>query len=143
MEEGEALQYDPTAYDCMSSMALDWPCLSFDLLRDHLGAPRAAFPHTLFAAAGTQASQLKSNYLGVMKISNLAQGKHGQVRGPAGGRCSWWAVCGQQAGGRWRQATGGAGACEPGPELLTVRRSGQPALGTGGGGSGSGGAALQ
>ena len=54
MEEGEALQYDPSAYDCLSTMTLDWPCLSFDLLRDHLGAPRAAFPHTLFAVAGTQ-----------------------------------------------------------------------------------------
>jgi ribosome assembly protein RRB1 len=48
------LQYDPTVYDCMSSMSLDWPCLSFDVLRDHLGAPRAAFPHTLFMVAGTQ-----------------------------------------------------------------------------------------
>ena len=54
VEEGETLQYDPTAYDCMSAMGLDWPSLSFDLLRDHLGAPRAAFPHTLFMVAGTQ-----------------------------------------------------------------------------------------
>lgn len=38
----------------MSSMSLDWPSLSFDLLRDHLGAPRSAFPHTLFMVAGTQ-----------------------------------------------------------------------------------------
>lgn len=54
MEEGEALQYDPSVYDCMSAMSLDWPCLSFDVLRDHLGGPRAAFPHTLFMVAGTQ-----------------------------------------------------------------------------------------
>jgi hypothetical protein len=54
MEEGETLQYDPSVYDCMSSMSLDWPCLSFDVLRDHLGAPRSAFPHTLFMVAGTQ-----------------------------------------------------------------------------------------
>ena len=54
MGEGETLQYDPSVYDCMSAMSLDWPCLSFDVLRDHLGGPRAAFPHTLFMVAGTQ-----------------------------------------------------------------------------------------
>lgn len=27
VEEGEELQYDPTAYDCMHVMSLDWPCL--------------------------------------------------------------------------------------------------------------------
>ena len=80
MEDGETLQYDPTAYDCMSSMSLDWPSLSFDLLRDHLGAPRAAFPHTLFMVAGTQASSAKSNYLAVMKVSGLAAGKHVAAR---------------------------------------------------------------
>ena len=25
--EDEELQYDPTAYDCMHVMSLDWPCL--------------------------------------------------------------------------------------------------------------------
>ncbi|KAI3435911.1 hypothetical protein D9Q98_001969 [Chlorella vulgaris] len=75
LEEGETLQFDPTAYDCMSSMSLDWPSLSFDLLRDHLGAPRSAFPHTLFMVAGTQASSAKQNYLAVMKISSLGQTK--------------------------------------------------------------------
>lgn len=54
MEDGETLQYDPTVYDCMSTLTLDWPSLSFDLLRDHLGAPRTAFPHTLFMVSGTQ-----------------------------------------------------------------------------------------
>lgn len=60
MEDGETLQYDPSVYDCMSTMTLDWPCLSFDLLRDHLGAPRAAFPHTLFMVAGTQVGRCSS-----------------------------------------------------------------------------------
>ena len=27
VEDGEELQYDPTAYDCMHVMSLDWPCL--------------------------------------------------------------------------------------------------------------------
>eukprot|EP00887_Chlorella_sp_A99_P006376 scaffold3.g6376.t1 len=71
LEEGEALQYDPSVYDCMSSMRLDWPCLSFDLLRDHLGGPRSAFPHTLFLVAGTQAASAKQNYLAAAKVSGL------------------------------------------------------------------------
>ena len=25
--DDEELQYDPTAYDCMHVMSLDWPCL--------------------------------------------------------------------------------------------------------------------
>lgn len=27
VDEGEALQYDPTAYDCLHALTLDWPCL--------------------------------------------------------------------------------------------------------------------
>jgi ribosome assembly protein RRB1 len=77
LEEDETLQYDPTAYDCMSSMSLEWPSLSFDVVADALGDDRRAFPHTLFMVAGTQASSAKLNYLAVMKVSNLTQGKHG------------------------------------------------------------------
>lgn len=80
VEEGETLQYDPSVYDCLSTLTLDWPSLSFDLLRDHLGAPRAAFPHTLFMVAGTQASSAKSNYLAVMKVSSLALSKAAAAR---------------------------------------------------------------
>ena len=56
MADGEVLDYDPSVYDCLAAMRLDWPCLSFDVLRDHLGGPRSAYPHTLFMVAGTQAS---------------------------------------------------------------------------------------
>ena len=73
----ETLQYDPTAYDCMSSMSLEWPSLSFDIIPDNLGDDRRAFPHQLFMVAGTQASSVKLNYLAVMKVSNLTQGGHG------------------------------------------------------------------
>ena len=27
MEEGEVLDYDPSAYDCLHALSLDWPCL--------------------------------------------------------------------------------------------------------------------
>jgi len=77
IDDDEALQYDPTAYDCMSSMSLEWPSLSFDVVPDSLGDDRRAFPHTMFMIAGTQAASSKLNYLAVMKVSNLTQGKHG------------------------------------------------------------------
>jgi hypothetical protein len=29
LEEGEELQFDPTAYDCLHGFNLGWPCLRF------------------------------------------------------------------------------------------------------------------
>jgi len=29
LAEGEALDYDPTAYDCLHSFGLEWPCLRY------------------------------------------------------------------------------------------------------------------
>jgi hypothetical protein len=82
--EGEELDYDPTAYDCLHRFALEWPCLSFDLLRDGLGAPRAAFPHTVFMVAGTQAAQPRANHIAVLKLAALGQGRHGKRDKAAG-----------------------------------------------------------
>ena len=50
---------------------------SFDIVRDGLGGPRSAFPHTVTLAAGTQAASPKQNSLAIMKLSNLVQGRHG------------------------------------------------------------------
>lgn len=50
---------------------------SFDIVRDGLGGPRSAFPHTVTLAAGTQAATTKQNSLALMKLSNLVQGRHG------------------------------------------------------------------
>ena len=52
--EDEELSYDPTAYDCLHKFSLEWPCLSFDFVKDDLGGPRSTFPHTVFMVAGTQ-----------------------------------------------------------------------------------------
>ena len=49
-------------------------CLSFDILKDRLGA-RSGFPVTAYVVAGTQAEQGKKNSLVVMKLSNLHQEK--------------------------------------------------------------------
>lgn len=61
----------------MSSLSLEWPALSFDIIKDNLGAPRSTFPLSFFMVAGTQAATSRNNYLAVMRVSNLTQGKHG------------------------------------------------------------------
>lgn len=46
------------------------------MVRDQLGGPRRAFPHSMVMVAGTQAATARANYLALMRLSNL-----GQVRG--------------------------------------------------------------
>ncbi|KAG2490584.1 hypothetical protein HYH03_010978 [Edaphochlamys debaryana] len=76
--EDEELAYDPTAYDCLHRFQLDWPCLSFDILRDDLGGPRSSFPHTVYLVAGTQAASARQNYVAFLKLASLGQGRHGK-----------------------------------------------------------------
>lgn len=73
VEDDEELQFDPSAYDCLHAFRLQWPCLSFDILRDTLGAKRMEFPHTLFCVAGTQADNAQDNTVAVMRLSNLTR----------------------------------------------------------------------
>lgn len=40
LPEGEELEYDPSAYIMYHSMRTEWPCLSFDIIRDNLGDNR-------------------------------------------------------------------------------------------------------
>eukprot|EP00850_Spirogloea_muscicola_P016454 SM000133S26820 [mRNA] locus=s133:260924:264037:- [translate_table: standard] len=78
---GEELQFDPSAYDCMHAFRLAWPCLSFDVVQDGLGATRTAFPHTAFCVAGTQADAAANNVVAVIKLSGLTGIKHKQRAG--------------------------------------------------------------
>ncbi len=73
LQEGEELDYDPTAYKCMHEMGVEWPCLSFDLVPDSLGFMRRTWPQTLYMVAGTQAADPAGNRLVVMKVSNLTE----------------------------------------------------------------------
>lgn len=46
---------------------------SFDIVKDQLGGPRRAFPHSMVMVAGTQAATARANYLALMRLSNLGQ----------------------------------------------------------------------
>jgi len=73
MEDGDELVYDRSAYHVNQSFYLEWPCLSFDILRDSLGFNRTGYPFTMYAVSGTQADELKNNRLYVVKISDIEQ----------------------------------------------------------------------
>lgn len=71
LEEDEFLEPDESVYIMRHSTGVDWPCLSFDTLRDNLGEERQRFPHTVWIVTGTQADVPKNNELTVYKMSSL------------------------------------------------------------------------
>eukprot|EP00033_Pygsuia_biforma_P000295 GCRY01000362.1.p1 GENE.GCRY01000362.1~~GCRY01000362.1.p1 ORF type:complete len:488 (-),score=112.96 GCRY01000362.1:100-1563(-) len=73
LAEDETLDYDPSAYYMLHRFHTEWPCLSFDVLRDTLGVERKSFPHTMFLVAGTQADDAANNQLVVVKASDLCK----------------------------------------------------------------------
>lgn len=82
--EEDELDYDPSAYDCLTTLSLGWPCLSFDVLRDGLGETRTTFPHAMTFVAGSQAPTARLNSLNVCRITNLTALRHGKVGRPGG-----------------------------------------------------------
>ena len=42
LEEGEELVNDPSAYEMLHALSMEWPCLSFDILRDKLPDDRTS-----------------------------------------------------------------------------------------------------
>ncbi|GMH59585.1 hypothetical protein TL16_g02861, partial [Triparma laevis f. inornata] len=73
LSENETLEYDQSAYTMYHALRPEWPCLSFDILKDGLGVNRSRFPHTMFAVAGTQADENNKNKLTVMKLDSLSK----------------------------------------------------------------------
>jgi len=71
LEKGVTLDYDSSAYVMNHTMRLTWPCLSFDVIPDQLGAVRDSFPATAFIVAGTQANKASKNSIVVCKASNM------------------------------------------------------------------------
>ena len=71
LQKDEILEPDDSVYIMRHTMNVNWPCLSFDVLRDNLGDERRKFPATAYVLAGTQADVPKNNQLSVFKMSSL------------------------------------------------------------------------
>lgn len=69
--QDEILEADDSVYILRHPMGVDWPCLSFDILRDNLGDFRQRYPETVYLVAGTQADVAKNNEISVYKMSTL------------------------------------------------------------------------
>ena len=67
----EILEADESVYIMRHSMNVNWPCLSFDILRDNLGDERQRLPATAYIVTGTQADAAKNNEISVYKMSSL------------------------------------------------------------------------
>lgn len=102
LEEGEVLVPDNSAYELLHTMNVEWPCLSFDVLRDNMGPSRSSvsfchiclvkililtfslssphhyltqFPATTYVVAGSQAVKPIDNKIYIMKMSQLHKTK--------------------------------------------------------------------
>jgi len=71
LEKGQTLEPDQSAYEMLHRLNVTWPCLSFDVLQDHLGTNNRRYPHSAYFVAGTQADVAKNNELMVMKASSM------------------------------------------------------------------------
>jgi ribosome assembly protein RRB1 len=67
----EILEADESVYVMRHTMNTDWPCLSFDVLRDDGGDQRQRFPASAYIVAGTQADAATKNQLTVFKMTQL------------------------------------------------------------------------
>ncbi len=71
LEKDEILEPDDSVYVMRHNMTVNWPCLSFDILRDNLGDQRQRYPAAAYIVTGTQADVIKNNEVSVYKMSSL------------------------------------------------------------------------
>lgn len=71
LAEGEVLEVDPSAYVMLHELNAEWPCLSFDIVRDVGSDERTAFPMSGYLVTGTQADQRDKNQLLLLRCTNL------------------------------------------------------------------------
>lgn len=83
LAQGQKLEPDQSAYEMLHRLNVTWPCLSFDVLQDHLGSTSRRYPHTAYFVSGTQADTAKNNELLVMRASSMhkTQKDGGKCRG--------------------------------------------------------------
>jgi len=75
LQDDEEMEYDESAYTTFHKMTVNWPCLSFDIMKDSLGHQRSKFPVSFYMAAGTQSTDPKQNKVMLMKVSDLHKTK--------------------------------------------------------------------
>lgn len=71
LAEGEELEADPSAYVMLHKMNTEWPCLSFDIIKDGGPEERSSFPMSGMLVTGTQASERAQNQLLLMRCTNM------------------------------------------------------------------------
>lgn len=76
LAEGEQLEYSPEAYVFYHQFGFPWPCLSFDVVPDKLGAGRTKFPLSCYIVAGSQAARADQNALYVAKLADIHRTQH-------------------------------------------------------------------
>ncbi|KAK6384930.1 Ribosome assembly protein rrb1 [Exophiala oligosperma] len=81
LQPGMTLSPDPSTYEMLHTLSTNWPCLSFDIVRDNLGDQRKKYPRTLYAVAGTQAesARAKENELYILRLSSLSKMDRGNA----------------------------------------------------------------
>lgn len=70
IEKGHTLVADQSTYEFLHPMQVEWPCLSFDVVKDNLGL-RSKYPMSSLIVAGSQADMPSANKIYIMKISNM------------------------------------------------------------------------
>ncbi|CAI5444112.1 unnamed protein product [Caenorhabditis angaria] len=73
LKKGEELEFDPDAYRLFHTFNTDWPCLSFDVVKDGLGENRTNYPAECYIVGGTQAEKAKDNEIIIMGLKNLTE----------------------------------------------------------------------
>lgn len=74
----EKLEFSNRAYDSFFQLRSEYPCLSFDVLRDNEGVARTKYPMALSVVCGSQATESQSNQLYVIRVRNLLRTRHDQ-----------------------------------------------------------------
>ena len=79
----ETLTYDSTAYEMYHASPAEWPCLSFDCVRDSLGQNRYKYPMTGYIVTGSQIGPEddSSCRMYVLKFSELYRTTYDDVAG--------------------------------------------------------------
>lgn len=76
LQEDEILDYDPASYQVYETATMEWPSLSFDILRDpNLSASSIKYPANIFAVCGTQADKSGQNAVNVLYLENIHESK--------------------------------------------------------------------